>query len=556
MSTIYRVNTSNQPSQEIILEKSTILLGVNGSGKSVNLKYMAFRLSHDMGVKNLLYVEGGRSISLADNVGIRHSGQDISLDQVEKEYETNRSGRFIQRINSAFELLIRRGERIVREHSKAIHQWSVRKEGHPPNRPELPLEKLFSLFSEIFTSLRLEYDDDTRKFSCSKNDSNKYSISMLSDGEKQVLLHLAEIGVLKEPGGAVIVDEPELNLNGSLAARLWSLLEDECEDTLFAYATHDIGFCMRENVRRIYVMDESTSSIKELMGIADMTETQLRSFLGMIPAILSSTKVLLTEGKPDSFDAIFYRWITGEKALQIVPMGGCEDVKAIADRRQFWSQIAYTVSISGVIDRDFKPGSQLKAKNTANTIVLDLHEAESYICVPSVVVAIARALGLVSERNIESNVEDGIVEHFKENFLTILSHRVRYKANFDMGELAVAKSILRSLANPGELKAEFLAEAGRQKQYANDNLSRSRIEAIFDEEREFLDSIIQRRDLSEMLVVGPGKSLLQKLSKLVGAQAPLDYLRACTKHLDVSAYEHLRHLKARLNQQQDKEGLI
>lgn len=545
----YVLNTTSQPGQEITIEESTVFLGINGSGKSASLKYIGFQLSNDQHIDEVIYIEGGRLIALSDNVGTNlHPNQIQSLEETEKSYMKQKKFTLMQRINYAFEVMIQRGEKIWRDHSKAIQKWSLKKEGHPPGRQELPLEKLFSLFSEVFPSISLEYNDDIRRFTCFKNGSEGYSISQLSDGEKQVLLCIAEIAVLKGAGGVVLVDEPELNLHGSLASRFWSLLEDDCPDTTFIYATHDIAFCMRENVKRIYVLDNFSTSVTEIKGIPDIPPAQLQSFLGVIPGILSAKRVLLTEGKADSFDPVFYRWVTGEKSLQIIPLGGCEDVKAVSGRQEFWSRISTTVSLSGVIDRDYRPDIILQSLSMDNITVLDFHEAESYLCMPEIVEQLMVALGLVENTNIQSKIRQEIVEHFKAEMVNILAQRISYRTRLPIGELSIPKIIIREISDTEELKQEFFRQALVQKEYAESNLSDSAIEVIFEEEQTFLNNMLLSSDILHMLKIASGKSLLRRLVCLSGVRSPMEFLRACTKHLKPIDFPHLSSLRYKLNQ--------
>ena len=257
------------------------------------------------------------------------------------------------------------------------------------------MRKLFVLFSEIFPQIVIKYDEKSKKIFCSKNGGLEYSITLLSDGEKQVLLITAEIAVLLKPNGIVIVDEPELNLSDYLAARLWSTLESELNETIFIYATHDISFSLRENVKRIYVLSDAGTSITEIDGIDALEPSELRSYLGTIPAILSAERIIVTEGKPDSFDTLFYRWIIGDKKVQTISMGGCSDVFAVATRSGVWSKIAPSMILKGIIDRDFKPDDFIAKCIDKGMIVLSFHEAESFICTPDIVIKVATGLGLV-----------------------------------------------------------------------------------------------------------------------------------------------------------------
>ena len=75
----------------------------------------------------------------------------------------------------------------------------------------------------------------------------------MSDGERVVLYLIAQ--ALSVPNNKIlIVDEPEIHLHRSIMNRLWTAIEDERQDCLFIYITHDTQFAANhQDTKKIWV---------------------------------------------------------------------------------------------------------------------------------------------------------------------------------------------------------------------------------------------------------------------------------------------------------------
>ena len=537
-----------KPGEKIKIERVTVLLGANGAGKSRILKEIKTKLAQVLPAKKLIYVEGGRAIDISTTLSRRGgpANRTDSFEQLEENYVNKKDRSLKGRINDALSLLDKKAQLIKDEHSDKMHKWqSEGSKGIAPIREDLPLIKLFSLFNEIFPQIILSLDPRTKNLSCSKNGSPSYSPNELSDGEKQVLSMLADISILAEKDSVIVIDEPELNLNSLLALRLWDSLENELQSSTFIYATHDIGFSMRGNVEKIYTLSDQ-NDLNEINDITDIETSELRKFLGSIPAILSSNSVLITEGQPDSFDPIFYRWVVGNNSIEIVTMSSSTDVLAVSSRQGVWEKIASTVSIKGVIDRDYKSKETVSNCESDKTIVLQFHEAESYLCLPELVVQVTQAIGLVEKAPSKEEVEKVIEKSFKENMLKIAAQRTFERSSLKIS-VSIQRHVLDVLKSSDKVEEKLLEEAQSQADYAKKKLDRSQISKCFNEEINKCNKAIEDKDINLMLLLTPGKSLLQKILPLTGAKTPLDLARACSKHIQVEKIPELLQLKEKIS---------
>lgn len=529
------------------LKRINIFLGANGTGKSKTLQELKGR-AHELYPKhNLIYVEGGRTIYLPDTLENNSPmGRNQTIAGLEEIRRNQKKETLASRITNGLQLLDKKGQEIKESHSDKVDEWEKKgRQGMTPIREDPPLNRLFNLFSEVFPTIELSLDSKTKKINCSKNGSAHYSFSSLSDGEKQVLSILLDIAILAEPDSLILVDEPELNLNPSLACRVWDTIENDLPQSIFIYTTHDVGFTMRSNVEKVFVLSNENENISEIENIGQINQNDLRALLGSIPAILSTNSALITEGRPDSFDSIFYRWILGTTNVEIVPMGGGSDVVAVSNRTGVWKAIAPTVKLKGIIDRDFKSEESLSNLASGSTVILEFHEAESYLCMPSIVATMSEKMGLVAKKPTIGEIETIIIKDFAANLLQIVAKRVFDRTTIKLS-VSIHKNILQNITTEQELEKKIVEEAKTQTEYAQEHLGEEKIKSFFSEEIQLCRKALTTADIKGILALTPGKSLISKLVTLTGAKNVSDYARACAKHLNIEELLELKGLKQKL----------
>ncbi|MBD0778252.1 ATP-binding protein [Maribacter sp. ANRC-HE7] len=543
-----KIKLSRLPDEEFVFNRINILLGANGTGKSKLLKELRDQAPNYFGNRTVIFVEGGRTIKLTNSLQLtRHNFQQYgTLQKANQTFQSKRKSTLSDRVMDALLLLDRMGQEIRGQHSDKVNEWQKNGQNGPmPLREEPPLTKLFTLFSEIFPSIELNLDSANKSITCTKNGSSPYPPSELSDGEKQVLSILADIAILGDDSSLILVDEPELNLNPALACRVWDTIENDLPDCVFVYTTHNVGFSMRANVDNVLVLSNTNENISEISNIGEIDGNDLRALLGSIPAILSTSNALITEGRETSFDSIFYRWLVGRTDIEIVPMGSGSDVQAVANRLGIWNAIAPSVKLMGVFDRDYKSNETIDSLTSDNCIPLLFHEAESYFCIPNVVVQITQNMGLKEAVPTAEEIENLIISEFEKLKLEIAAQRVFDRAKINLA-VSIPKTELKQIDTVESLELKLIEESKSQTEYANENLDEAKIKEILKTELDFCEKAINERDIELILSLLPGKSLIAKISSISGARNPSDYARACTKHLSIDEYEPFKKLKESL----------
>jgi len=521
------------------LARVTVFLGANGSGKSTLLRQLKDE-------NRSVYIEGGRTISIFDTVALTRQNFDQyrTLGQTLTRIRKKKQQQLVQRIFDAIMALIQRGQQIKDIHSDEVVAWEEGgRVGNAPKREQPPLDRLFEQYNEIFPNLHLSYS--TEDSSLSVKDDRKdavYGPSSLSDGEKQVFSILADMLELEDEFNVVVVDEPELNLHPELAERLWTLLETEYQNKFFIYATHNIQFALRSNVDALYVLSTVPTKIQRIDHLSEIPRSDLVKFLGGVPGILNATQVVVTEGHEKSFDSIFYRWILGDDKVEVFPCGSCNDVGQVISKAGLWSKISSDISLVGVYDLDFHAVGASTSLANDRLVGLALHEAESYICIPQVLVAAANAIGSQEQMPTEEDVNDEIFKQLEEQSLSIALRRRFPDATFTL-RLSLEKSVINHVSSKEEamnlIRQKSTSEIAKAVQAMDETIFEQRL----DEELSRIEEIISNRDTLGALRFLPGKQLAASLAPKAGCKNAADLMRSIKKNLSVASFPAIAALK-------------
>ena len=524
-----------------------IILGGNGTGKSKLLNRLKTQINAFGEPRQLIYVEGGRAMIIPDSLQLSTSdftNYKTYLD-TENFYKNKRKSKISTRIKDALILLEQQEQEINNRFASEANSWNLTGRKTPfPSKPQAPLEKLFEIFNEVFPSITLKFNTAAKTLRCIKNNT-EYAPSQLSDGEKQIFCLLTDIFMLAEPKSLILVDEPELNLNPGLACRFWDIVENELPESIFIYATHCVSFAMRNHVQKIIVLSKENANFTNIDNISELDSNELRELLGAIPAILSSSSALAVEGKENSFDQSFYRWLLNNNDLEVIPIGGCTDVVSVASKTGIWEKIAPAVKIGGIIDCDYRSLEELANLNKKATLVLDYHEVESYLCNPKLISEIANALSVIENIPTEDEITEFILESFSRQINTIAAQRTFARANIRLA-VSLDKNTLSSITSEEDLKTLVVTEAAKETQKAHHFIGEEKILIMLNEELDRCKNAYNDKLIDEVLLLIPGKELLNKLAPKAGCRSERNLANAVKKHINIQDYPKLVNLKDRI----------
>lgn len=487
--------------------------------------------------KKAVYIEGGRAISLQNTLQLtnRNFNQYQDYTRARNTYEGKRQAKLSDRVHDALMVLERKELAIKAAHSDEVEAWNANgQNGQCPVREVPPLERLFELFHEIFPRLQIAYDPNAKTINVRKGPS-EYSISEMSDGEKQSFSILADFVELGDEYKFIVVDEPELNLHPELAERIWSLIESEFTDRVYCYATHSLSFAMRPQVERVVVLSDDPENITEIEDLSDFSKVELAEFLGSIPGIISAENVVVTEGEEKSFDSVFYRWVLGDDQIEVMPAGDCERVINICKRDGIWSKIAPKVSLTGVVDRDFRCGQG------ATETILKYREAESYLAIPALAVAIDRHLNIQENRLTEEVVVERIIAHLNKERYLIYANVVASNCGIRLG-VSVSRAMQRGCGDTETLIAQLKVSSQKELARATANMGDKAIERVVLKMEGEIDSIIRAKDWSKALLYIDGKGIGNGIAKSVGVGNALELMRSVAANMNVDDVEDVKNL--------------
>lgn len=544
-----QITTSRTGQTPLSLGRVNVFLGANGTGKSKLLAEIKDTIGAQLPDHQILNIEGGRALTMFDSLALDRNNFNnyTTYAKTYQNYQNKRSGTLQSRLFDGLKTLEQLGETAKMEHSDAVTDWlksNPANAANAPRRPVAPMDRVFESFSDIFPAIALTYYPGERRLRCTKN-GTRYGPTSLSEGEKQVFSILIDVVELGEHKSVMFVDEPELNLHPGLANRLWAAVESMLPEAVFFYATHSVSFAMRDSVEHLLVLSDSDDSIQQLSSLDDLPSEEKRDLLGNITSLISSKKTLIVEGDDESFDSIFYRWLVGDVEFSPTAVGGCEDVLAITERKGKWKHISPNVELVGVVDRDYKSDADVQSIVASGVLVLDFHEAESYLCYPDVLIAVASSLGSVAKIPSADTIVSDIVSFVSKSALKIVARRVAAQLNVRIGVSVPSKSIAR-VSTKDQLKRLFLADANQQKSEVSKRLTDKTVTDAIEAENKVVEEAIRLRDVQKLLLLAPGKELLAHLASLTGCSDANAVARAVRHHLDPNSFASLSDIRTAL----------
>lgn len=580
------------PSFDDTLSRINVILGTNGSGKSklLNALDASTKSQPDFEFKVVRVTASRRGnlpskITTQTNAGKSFDDFDEEVREGFTGVNTEALGRMQEALNHFSTSLA--SEQV--EYRKRHLEWMAEggKTGAPTipedRKPEAHLEKLLSLFSEIFPEISIraknfEYAETsnvnnmtpvmrnrtrvgfvleleklkdvpiTGKYSfdltCFKN-GQEFSPAELSDGEKQILTLLADRYFFKLTKCLFLVDEPELNLDPVLAIKYWNLIEREMADSIFVYTTHSLDFALRDNVDRIWSLGKGEARPIPLDKLGGLPEDEQRRFLSGIRGIITTDKGLVVEGTESSFDTKFYPWILGDKdnEFQISGYGSCNDVQAATRKLDIWQRMVPTSNILGIVDADYKTQEELRQLADSECISLELHDAESFLCHPAVLIDLAGKLGRTPFPT-SDQLLDEIVAFLDETILDICHHRLARRCRASV-QISLRSEVLDQVADLDELKVK-LGKVAQTNAGSDFGLNEMRVNEILNEEYRRCLTAKSKKNVAELLNLVKGKDLLARFSSHFGLANGLEVMNYVSAHLAPDAFGHTRALREQI----------
>lgn len=243
------------------------------------------------------------------------------------------------------------------------------------------LKKINVLFALANLPIRFAIEQGSQ-VTASRNGGAAYSISHLSDGERNALLIAAEVLTAKS-GSILIIDEPERHLHRAIISPLLSGLFAERPDCAFVVSSHDVTLASDHAPAFTVLLRDCTYEpggavrwdADILPGSAQFDDALKLDILG------ARKKLLFVEGEPQSLDKSLYNLVFPN--VSSIAKGSSKNVlQAVSAIRA--AQDLHWLAAFGLIDNDNRDTSEIDALKEQGIYALPCHSVESIYYHPEI----------------------------------------------------------------------------------------------------------------------------------------------------------------------------
>lgn len=407
------------------------ILGANGAGKS-SLIYHVLKNLRDY--NNTVLISAHRQIWF-DTPVIDMSNSDFAstLEYLQNNVRYSNTSRWkVEDARQSKLPVIRLKKAINRRNRDVADRIDARDIDGALKVNVSPKELINSVLISSGMPITIEHDDEDNIVAVNSkyNPPSIYSISQLSDGEKNAITISADV-ISAFPGTLFIIDEPERHLHRSVSSPLLSELIAIRPDCFFIVSTHDIGLASDMGNSQILLV----KSCKYISDIASSWETEFIRDPGSIPdhikkdIIGAKEKVIFIEGINSSLDIGLYKSIFPDVSL--IPKEGCEDVATSVRGIRSNDKLGW-VNAFGLVDNDNKKTEEIDSLKSDFIFTLKYHSIESIFYHPVMIQFFIKRYGAIFE------IDNSVMNDIKQDIVAILSDSSKKK---DLCSLAVNKSV-------------------------------------------------------------------------------------------------------------------
>lgn len=236
-----------------------------------------------------------------------------------------------------------------------------------------------------------------------RNGGKPYSISKLSDGERNAILIAAN--VLTVPAGTLLlIDEPERHLHRSIVSPLLSLLLKERPDCAFIVSTHEPLLPVDNPGSKVLL---TRACVYEGDGVASYDIDLLENTTGIDDDLKKTIlgerrKILFVEGVEHSLDKPLYSLLFPNAS--IVAKANCREVEHAVVSIKGTADLHW-VKPFGLVDNDSSEPERIADLQTKGVIPLNVYSVESIYYHPEVQKLAGRKLAEVVGGNLTEKLE-------------------------------------------------------------------------------------------------------------------------------------------------------
>jgi ABC-type lipoprotein export system ATPase subunit len=402
--------------------KNIVAIGANGSGKTTlsnKLKEYLLKTGVVISAQKILIVPTFDSVSNLNKTSkelFKIQNADKSLKSTySQDYElaniTNQS---------AHELGILLNNILAENNSTIIMYHKTLKNGDTiENKPITTLDEVLKIWNFLIQHRVLECKDGIN-LTLKPTYGTDYPAYQMSDGEKVALYLIAQ--VLQAPqNGFIIIDEPEMYLHKTILKKLWDRLEQEREDCIFVYLTHDLDFATSRDAKKVWIKSYTTPPSK--WEIENIPENELPEAL-LLELLGSRKPILFCESQKGKNDEKIYNCLFPEYTVS--PVESCFDV--INYTKAFNKIPNITTKAFGIIDSDHHSTERLNILELDNIFALSVSEIENLMLAENFLKLLAKQLMI--EDNATEQIKQDMIQQFEIDIELQVSNYISAKIDY------------------------------------------------------------------------------------------------------------------------------
>lgn len=518
----YLPEKDNKYKEYCVESNSVIIIGANGSGKTRLGEWIERKSAaevHRISAQRSL--EFGRCIiqrSHEEAINFLMYGTEMKCNSHDSRWpydgeKYNYSSSLLKDYEYALSAFLATQYKKIDEYIAKCKRWDADGKAHEPV-PMMPIDVLKQIWDSIFPQRTIDISDGKVLASFKNKEDEKYLGRDMSDGERVVLYLIAQALSIPE-NKTIIIDEPELHLHRSIMNSLWSAIEQQRDDCLFIYITHDTQFAANHRqAKKIWVKRyDGTNWEYEDVGTSELPEELLYGILG------NRRPVLFVEGTANSYDTKLYSIIYSR--FFVVPCGSCCNVIAYTDAMRKNSQLNH-LECYGIIDRDFREDKEITNLKNKHVYTIEVAEVENLFIVEEVLEVINK---IMEHRDAARKIDE------VKNFV------------FNIFENGIDQQICASVVSSLKSQLTRLDISGKEKNDIRNALHAGYEEIdcdkTFDQQSQKMKRILEEKVYSNTLRVLNRKGLSGEIASIMGLDKK-DYYDFILRQLDGAYKEDLK----------------
>jgi len=491
-------NNPNQASNIIEAEKSVVIIGANGSGKSRLGSWLEFNSEYK---KSIHRISAQKSLSMPKSVS------PISIDRAEKMlyygyYNENDSNRDHWQFKqgqrwgkSPTTFLLNDFDKLLtylfsENYEQALDYKSRAASSEERIEPPITLlDQLKILWEKVLPQRKLKIQSGSITTYSSTSPQIQYEANEMSDGERVVFYLIGEC--LSAPKDSIIViDEPEIHIHKSIQKRLWNGIESLRDDCLFVFLTHDFDFAssrIGSSLIQLNSFDGANFDWIQVNNIEGISNILLYEILG------SRTPILFIEGEDNSYDYELYSLVYPDFTIKTV--GSCE--KVISATKSFNNHHSlHNNKCFGIIDRDYKPDDFIAAYKDDCIYAPTVAEVENLFLVPGVLLEVSKALFIENPEKLVDEIINWVIDEFEKFIAAYATEATSANINFTL--------------NGFDGKAKNKEQLTEKYELLKNTLD---IGTLYNEHLSYATSLVEAKQYVEILKIFNHKALVNQVGK-------------------------------------------